>query len=74
MFVVMPLPRTRPQWYMPILTDICKIVIANVKSFLTPIRVMPATTLSFSDLDSDGVHLNAIIGLPYVQGLIDNAR
>lgn len=49
-------------------------MLSNIKSYRTPIRAMRALPLSLADLDSDGVHLNALAGLPYVQGLIDDAR
>lgn len=74
LYVVMPTPRTRPQWFMPLFAEVCKLVLSNVKSYLTPIKAMRAFPLSLSDLDSDGVHLNSVSGLPYVQGVIDDAR
>ena len=74
LYVAMPTPRTKPQWFMPFFTEICKLILSNVRSFLVPIKAMRAPQLSLSDLDSDGVHLNSIAGLPYIQGLIDDAR
>lgn len=74
MYIAMPTPRTKPQWVVSLYTPMCKLLLGWIKDSLAPIRPLPAQTISVTDLDSDGIHLNGVIGVPYVQGILDSAR
>lgn len=73
-FVAMPTVRTRPEWYLPLLPEIPNMVLKQIRNLHLALRPLPAFQMSGSDLDTDGIHLNALAGITYCQHLIDKPR
>lgn len=73
-FIAMPTVRTRPEWYLPLLPEIPSIVLKHIRKLRIALRPLPSFQMSGNDLDSDGIHLNALAGITYCQHLIDKPR
>lgn len=73
-YVAMPTLRTRPEWYPSINAELASMVVRILKTLRPSPRPLPAFLMSGQDLDTDGIHLNALAGMTYVQHLIDKPR
>lgn len=73
-FIAMPTVRTRPEWFLPLLPELPDLILKNIRKLRLPLRPLPSFQMSGNDLDSDGIHLNALAGITYVQFLIDKPR
>lgn len=73
-YLAMPTVRSRPEWFLPMHLDLTKMILANLKTVNPAPQPLRAFALSGQDLDSDGIHLNALAGITYVQFLIDQPR
>lgn len=73
-YLAMPTVRTQPLWFLPMQSDITQLIFGCLRMMRLPMTPLPALPLSGQDLDSDGVHLNALSGLKYVMHLIDQPR
>lgn len=73
-YLAMPTVRTQPQWFLPMYADINNLIFGCIKKMGLPITPLKALAISGQDLDSDGIHLNALAGLKYVMHLIDQPR
>lgn len=73
-YLAMPTVRTQPQWFLAMQADISQLIFSCLKKLGIPLTPLQSLPLSGHDLDSDGVHLNALAGLKYVQSLIDQPR
>lgn len=73
-YLAMPTARTRPEWFMPLLAEMPDIILKHLRKIRPSPRPLPSFMMSGNDLDSDGIHLNALAGITYVQFLVDKPR
>lgn len=73
-FLAMPTVRSRPEWFVSLHSDLARLVLKHLKRLQPAPRPLRAFPMSGRDLDSDGIHLNAVSGIPYVQFLVDQPR
>lgn len=73
-FIALPTIRTRPDWYVPMHPELSDLISKCLRNVLPSPRPLRAFLMSGRDLDSDGIHLNAISGMAYVQFLVNQPR
>lgn len=73
-YLAAPTIRTRPSWYLPILPDILTSLSRALRMHKPGLMSLKAFRVNKSDLDTDGVHLNALSGLDYVLHLLNEPR
>lgn len=73
-FLAMPTIRSRPEWFINLHPGLAQVILKHLKRLRPAPQPLRAFPMSGRDLDSDGIHLNAVSGIPYVQFLVDQPR
>jgi len=73
-FLASPTTRTRPSWYLPLMSDIISLITKALRMHTPNLLTLRAFKANKVDLDSDGVHLNALTGMDYVLHLLNEPR
>jgi len=73
-FLAAPTSRTRPSWYLPLLPEIITSITKALRLHSPNLLTLKAFKVDKADLDSDGVHLNALSGMDYVLHLLNEPR
>ena len=69
-----PTVRTRPTWYLPLLPHVMRSLSGSLRVHNPALSTLKAFLATQKDLDSDGVHFNALSGRDYVLYLLDQSR
>ena len=73
-FLAPPTVRTRPSWYLPMFPSMMRSLVGSLRAHNPALTTLRAFLATPKDLDSDGVHFNALSGRDYVLYLLDQSR
>jgi len=73
-FLAAPTVRTRPQWYLDLFPDITQMLSKALLFHHPNLTTLKTFHCSPSDLESDGMHLNTLSGIAYVNFLVEQPK